>query len=345
MRVRTFFSRAAAVLTLFVLPTLAARPVVDGYGERHRDRRRGRRRPGRQRHAREPGHEHPCHARDQCTTATSCSSTRGRGPTSSPIELTGFATTKVAAFVVGVNETVARNVALKVGAVEENVEVVAQSELLQGSTSELGNVIEEKVIKDMPLQGRNFTQLLVLTPGVNPVSTAQGPGPERRRLDRDQQLRRQLGNPGRLLHERLDPGPAEPLEDLLRRRDREHERAVGQLRGAARHRLAAGVQGPVARRQGRVRRRHRRRRQHDLEVRQQRLPRHGLRVLPQRRARRAQLLPRRGGRQCRSRPRSSARASSASTSAARSSRTRRSSSPPTTAGATARWPRSGTSCL
>jgi outer membrane receptor protein involved in Fe transport len=92
------------------------------------------------------------------------------------IELTGFATTKVAAFVVGVNETVARNVSLKIGSVEESVEVTAQSELLQSSTSELGNVIEEKVIKDMPLQGRNFTQLLVLTPGVNPVSTAQGPG-------------------------------------------------------------------------------------------------------------------------------------------------------------------------
>jgi hypothetical protein len=28
----------------------------------------------------------------------------------------------------------------------------------------------------VPLQGRNFTQLLVLTPGVNPVSTAQGSG-------------------------------------------------------------------------------------------------------------------------------------------------------------------------
>jgi outer membrane receptor protein involved in Fe transport len=98
------------------------------------------------------------------------------GTYSLTIELTGFATTKVAAFVVGVNETVARNVSLKVGTVEESVEVTAQSELLQGSTSELGNVIEEKVIKDMPLQGRNFTQLLVLTPGVNPVSTAQGPG-------------------------------------------------------------------------------------------------------------------------------------------------------------------------
>jgi outer membrane receptor protein involved in Fe transport len=98
------------------------------------------------------------------------------GTYSLTIELTGFATTKVAPFVVGVNETVARHVSLKIGALEESVEVTAQSELLQTSTAELGNVIEEKVIKDMPLQGRNFTQLLVLTPGVNPVSTAQGPG-------------------------------------------------------------------------------------------------------------------------------------------------------------------------
>ena len=66
---------------------------------------------------------------------------------------------------------------LEVGAVTEIVEVTAQSELLQASsTAELGNVIEEKVIAEMPLQGRNFTQLLVLTPGVNPVSTAQGAG-------------------------------------------------------------------------------------------------------------------------------------------------------------------------
>ena len=75
----------------------------------------------------------------------------------------------------GVNETVARNVSLKVGDVTEAMEVSAQSELLQTSTSELGNVVEERVIRGVPLQGRNFTQLLLLAPGVNPVSTAQGP--------------------------------------------------------------------------------------------------------------------------------------------------------------------------
>jgi outer membrane receptor protein involved in Fe transport len=92
------------------------------------------------------------------------------------VELTGFSKAQLSAFVVGVNETVARNVTLKVGATTEVIEVTAQSELIQGSTSELGHVVEEKVIKGVPLQGRNFTQLLLLSPGVNPVSTAQGSG-------------------------------------------------------------------------------------------------------------------------------------------------------------------------
>jgi len=90
------------------------------------------------------------------------------------VELDGFNKAEVGAFTVGVNEAVAQNVALAVGSVTETVQVTARSELLQSSTSELGHVIEEKVISQVPLQGRNFTQLLLLSPGVNPVSTAQG---------------------------------------------------------------------------------------------------------------------------------------------------------------------------
>jgi outer membrane receptor protein involved in Fe transport len=92
------------------------------------------------------------------------------------VELSGFNKAQVSGFSVGVNETVQRNLSLQVGAATETIEVTAQSELLQTSTAELGNVIEERVIKGVPLQGRNFTQLLLLSPGVNPVSTAQGAG-------------------------------------------------------------------------------------------------------------------------------------------------------------------------
>jgi outer membrane receptor protein involved in Fe transport len=90
------------------------------------------------------------------------------------VELQGMKTAQIAGFTVGVNETVARNVTLDVGDVSEVVQVAGRSELLQSSTAELGNVVEERVIRDLPLQGRNFTSLLLLTPGVNPVSTAQG---------------------------------------------------------------------------------------------------------------------------------------------------------------------------
>jgi len=92
------------------------------------------------------------------------------------IEMPAMKTARVSGFVVGVNQSVTHNIDLELGPVSEVVEVTARSELLQTSGAELGNVIEEKVISEMPLQGRNFTQLLVLTPGVNPVSTAQGAG-------------------------------------------------------------------------------------------------------------------------------------------------------------------------
>src|SRR5258708_39674634 len=65
------------------------------------------------------------------------------------------------------------NVSLSVGEMSEVVEISAGSELVQSSTSELGSVINERTVQDLPLNGRNFTQLLTLTPGVTPVSTSQ----------------------------------------------------------------------------------------------------------------------------------------------------------------------------
>jgi outer membrane receptor protein involved in Fe transport len=90
------------------------------------------------------------------------------------IALAGFKTANVPDFDVAVNAAVGRNVQLEIGEMSQSVEIVAGAELIQASSAELGNVIVEQVIKELPLNGRNFTQLLILTPGVNPVSTAQG---------------------------------------------------------------------------------------------------------------------------------------------------------------------------
>src|SRR2546430_3654971 len=89
------------------------------------------------------------------------------------VETKGFKKSLTNAFALGVSETVTQNVTLAVGEMSEVVEVSAGSELVQSSSSELGSVINERTVEDLPLNGRNFTQLLTLTPGVTPVSTSQ----------------------------------------------------------------------------------------------------------------------------------------------------------------------------
>ena len=88
-------------------------------------------------------------------------------------ESSGFKSTRVSPFTVGVNQTVTQTVRLELGAITETVTVSAEAAMLERSSSELGTVISEQAITDIPLNGRNFTQLLTLTPGVTPVSTSQ----------------------------------------------------------------------------------------------------------------------------------------------------------------------------
>jgi len=89
------------------------------------------------------------------------------------VEVKGFKKTLTNAFVLGVSETLTQNVSLSVGEMSEVVEVSAGAELVQSSSAELGTVINQRAVEDLPLNGRNFTQLLTLTPGVTPVSTSQ----------------------------------------------------------------------------------------------------------------------------------------------------------------------------
>src|SRR5215813_14186475 len=89
------------------------------------------------------------------------------------VEAQGFRTAQTPAFNVAVSQTVTQEVALTVGDVSQTVEVSAVAELVQRSSVELGTVINERTVEDLPLNGRNFTQLLTLTPGVTPVSTSQ----------------------------------------------------------------------------------------------------------------------------------------------------------------------------
>jgi hypothetical protein len=89
------------------------------------------------------------------------------------VEKQGFQTAQFPGLVLQVNQTLAVDAVLKIGAVTQTVTVEAQAPQLQATSSALGSVITGTAVVDLPLNGRNFSQLLILSPGATPVSTGQ----------------------------------------------------------------------------------------------------------------------------------------------------------------------------
>src|SRR6185436_2430239 len=88
--------------------------------------------------------------------------------------LTGFRTTVRDTITVVVNETVRADMQLQVGQLEEQVTVLGQSPLVETTNATLGVVIDQQKVVDLPLNGRSFTQLGTLIPGVVAPPTGLG---------------------------------------------------------------------------------------------------------------------------------------------------------------------------
>jgi outer membrane receptor protein involved in Fe transport len=89
------------------------------------------------------------------------------------VSKSGFAPALQSGIALVVNQTATFDFALKAGGMTEVVEVQANPITLETSTSELGVAIVKQQVNDLPLNGRNFTQLLNLTPGVSTVNVSQ----------------------------------------------------------------------------------------------------------------------------------------------------------------------------
>ncbi|HTQ61301.1 MAG TPA: TonB-dependent receptor [Candidatus Solibacter sp.] len=85
----------------------------------------------------------------------------------------GFTTSVQSDITLVVNQTATYDFILKTGSVKETVTVQATAAALETSTSELGVAIVRREVNDLPLNGRNFTQLLALTPGVVTINVSQ----------------------------------------------------------------------------------------------------------------------------------------------------------------------------
>src|SRR6266545_2284762 len=94
-----------------------------------------------------------------------------------PYELTaskpGFNTFKETGIVLEVGQTLRRDIRMQVGSVSETISVTAEAAPLNTENGAvMGNVIVQREIMDVPLNGRDFADLAFLVPGVLP--TAEG---------------------------------------------------------------------------------------------------------------------------------------------------------------------------
>ena len=89
-------------------------------------------------------------------------------------EAKGFQKAVVTSFTLTVNQHARIDLALKPGAVSETVTTTAQAVTLDTDSAELSNLISQQQVEDLPLNGRNFMQLLLVGAGAVTVGGEQG---------------------------------------------------------------------------------------------------------------------------------------------------------------------------
>jgi hypothetical protein len=82
------------------------------------------------------------------------------------VEMTGFKTANQAGVIIQVNTPVTVDISLVVGQANEIVNITGGVERLQTDNATIGNVVQQKAIESLPLNGRNPLTLLTLEPGV-----------------------------------------------------------------------------------------------------------------------------------------------------------------------------------
>ncbi len=89
------------------------------------------------------------------------------------VEKEGFKTSTQTNLILQVDQKANANFILEVGNVSESIEVTASAALVRSESAELGEVIETRAVRELPLNGRNFAQLVYLNPGVTPGQSGE----------------------------------------------------------------------------------------------------------------------------------------------------------------------------
>src|SRR5580700_8710164 len=84
------------------------------------------------------------------------------------VEKSGFKKAVSEGIELNVQQRIAVNISLEIGRQTEQVLVTGTAPLLETETSELGQVVDRKRVSNLPLNGRNFAQLALLSTGTAP---------------------------------------------------------------------------------------------------------------------------------------------------------------------------------
>src|SRR6266498_5976276 len=90
------------------------------------------------------------------------------------VEQEGFKSKLVGPLTLVVDQKLRTDVVLELGRVQERVEVSGSATLLQTDQPDVNQIVQEKEIKALPLNGRDFFSLLLLSNGVQDTSNDQG---------------------------------------------------------------------------------------------------------------------------------------------------------------------------
>jgi len=95
---------------------------------------------------------------------------------------------------VQVQQTLRLDLTLEIGQISQSVEVSAQANLLQAENATVGTVVETKSITELPLNGREYLNLVTLAPNVSNLAPAAGQAGSRQGGDRANQSISAAGN-------------------------------------------------------------------------------------------------------------------------------------------------------
>ena len=103
------------------------------------------------------------------------------------VELQGFQSAVRNSVELQTQQTVRLDFSLAIGTIEETVEIVGSSPMINTEDAAIGTVIDNRRIVDLPLNGRNFLQLVSLTPNVSASFADPGQSGTRQGGDRSAQ--------------------------------------------------------------------------------------------------------------------------------------------------------------